>query len=144
MAQATAPLYQMLQKPWAVPQFEHATVSGHCASLDAKLGVGSHVASCDACFGRQLSNCIVKALESAPTQSPRIRCGQISLVFFDYENPSATTCKESAWAAQLFYNAFIVTLDVSEIEWTTCAADAFATEHEAVPALVCPADGQPA
>ncbi|CAK9086151.1 unnamed protein product [Durusdinium trenchii] len=55
----------------------------------------------------------------------------ISLVFFDYENPSATTCKESAWAAQLFYNAFIVTLDVSEIEWTTCAADAFATEHEA-------------
>ena len=50
-------------------------------------------------------------------------------------NWKTNACKESAWAPQLFYNAlrchFGCQLRIREHEWTSCAADAFATEHEA-------------
>ena len=56
-------------------------------------------------------------------------------MFFDQEKPNTTARKESAWAAQLFYNALTRHIGcqsrIREHEWTICVADAFATEREA-------------
>eukprot|EP00435_Cladocopium_sp_Y103_P043837 s2142_g12.t1 len=133
------PLYRILHNPRSVPRLLTVTQFGEVlAALDGKRRVKSHIVSCDVCLGWQLhsvNNCTVSSLEDNCLRTPRIRNGQISVVFFDFDNPRTSTCEQSAWAARLFHNAIgchtQVPLQVQDSSPVACAADAFATDEHA-------------
>lgn len=68
-------------------------------------------------------------------QTPRVRNGQVSLVFYDYTAKLKRCDKQSAWASQLFKQALEsnakLPLRCCDSNDGLCAADAFATADEA-------------
>lgn len=133
------PLYHILHKPKAVPRLVNLCQFAEIvAALDSNLVVCKHVTSCDVCLSWRLhsvSNAVVKPQARDALCTPRVRNGQVSLVFFDYGSPRTASCDRSVWAARLFYNAIVshigIPLSISEASQCIGAADAFATSTTA-------------
>ena len=67
--------------------------------------------------------------------TPRLKHGSVECVFYEYSHWKTKTCKSSAWAAQLVYNAVLelvpVPLQVVDLDEAFTAADAYATKEHA-------------
>ena len=77
-----------------------------------------------------VNNCVVRCLGDQAIACPRVRSGQISVVFFDYSSEWTRTSSSSVFAAQLFHKAVSghvqIALCVRDAPPCLCAADAFA------------------
>jgi hypothetical protein len=96
------------------------------------------VPNCDIKAGWKLhsvGNSTVFDVASTPLLTPRLKHGSVECVFYEYSHWKTKTCKSSAWAAQLFYNAVLelvpVPLQVLDLDAGFAAADAYATAEHA-------------
>ena len=135
------PLYKILFKPRAIPRLVNFTrFSEFVQALDANLVVTEHVRCCDVCLKWRLhsiNNCQVSSRKSSSFVTPKSRNGQISLIFYDYENPRTSSDKNAAWAAQLLKKqcgpaqGFLCHMCLAEAPLEFAAADAWADENSA-------------
>ena len=133
------PLYHILHKPKAVPRLVNLCQFAEIvAALDPNMIVCKQVTSCDVGLSWRLhsvSNSVIGPKTKDALCTPRVRNGQVSLVFFDYSSPTTASCDRSVWAARLFYNAIEshmgIPLSISDAKQCIGAADAFATSTTA-------------
>jgi len=82
-------------------------------------------------------NFVWKGLDCCSFVAPKSRNGQISLIFYDYENPRTSSDKNAAWAAQLLKKqcsptqGFLCHMCLAEAPLEFAAADAWADENSA-------------
>ena len=126
--------YRLLYKP----SFVTCTLSAHqfgelLGCLSDSLLVISPAALSDVRPRWRLhsvNNCVVRCLGDQAIASPRVRSGQISVVFFDYSSEWTHTSSSSVFAAQLFHKAVSgrvqIPLCIRDAPPCLCAADAFA------------------
>ena len=127
-------LYRLLYKPSVVARSLTVLQFGELIRcLSGSLHIISPAALSDVRPGWRLhsvNNCVVHCRSDQAIASPRVRSGQIRVVFFDYKSQWTRTSQPSVFAAQLFNKAIAnrvkIPLCIRDSPPCLCAADAFA------------------